>query len=205
MTHNRVCPAAVSAGKGEFCTMHLLTALAMSVMGVATALAALTEALHKAPALYWLPHLAMGAVMASLHVADRILLWTGVAILAAAAVWTGIRHGGSENLRADCTDLTSCAVLLCASAARQNADGPSVSLVAHHSESGATLYAATSLTALMATLAWSVTRAILHVRGCRRAAPRPAAWMRTGRQPSLVAGTTGLVMVPLMAATVIWS
>ena len=186
--------------------MHLLMAPAMTVMGVATALAALAEALHQAPAPFWVPHLAMGAVMTSMHVADPFLLWTGAAILAAAAMWTGIRKDGTQSLRADCADLTSCAVLLCASAARRSSCAPPMSLVAHHSASGATFYAAACLTALLTTLAWSVTRAVLHVRGSARVASRPAAaGTRTDRQPTSVAGTMGLVMVPLMAGAVIWS
>ncbi|MFD8000395.1 hypothetical protein [Streptomyces mirabilis] len=184
-------------------------ALSMAVLGVATLLAAVAEAWRKAPAPHWVPHLAMGAVMIGMHVWDPYLLWTGGAVLAAAAAWTGMRNGGSENLRADSADLTTCAVLLCASAGRQGTDGPSMSLeanhIGHHSGSGTTLYAAASLIALVTTLTWSVARSVIHVRASRGTAHRPAAVRaRTRRGTTFVVQTTGLVMVPLMAGTVIW-
>lgn len=189
--------------------MHLLMVPTMVVLGLATVLAALAEARHRAPASHWGPHLAMGAAMTGAHVADRSLLWTlwtGGAALAAAAVWTGIRHGGSENQPAHCVDLASCAILLCASAGGQGTGGPSTSLEAHHSGSGTALHAAASLIALLTALAWGAARSVIHVRASRGAAHRPAAGgARTWRRTTLVARATGLVMVPLMAGTVIWS
>ncbi|MFF7777087.1 hypothetical protein ACFZCG_21995 [Streptomyces tanashiensis] len=192
--------------------MHLLMALPMAVLGVATALAAVAEAWRRAPALRWVPHLVMGAVMAGMHFSDPYLLWTGGAVLAAVAVLTGIRHGGLEGLRADSVDLAACAVLLGAAASRQSADGSSIHVEAHHlghpsSGSGAALYAAAALIALMTFLAWSVARSVIHVRASRDAARPALGAMRTRRRKRRRAApvrTVGLVMVPLMVGTVLW-
>ncbi|MGW1784953.1 hypothetical protein ACWCQQ_38500 [Streptomyces sp. NPDC002143] len=189
--------------------MHLLMTLTMAALGIVTALAAVAEARHGAPAPHWVTHLIMGAVMSGMHVSHQYLLWSCGAVLAAAAVWTGLRHGSSAILQADCADLASCAVLVCASAGRQGIDLASMPwdahAIGHHSGSGTALHAAASLIALITALTWSAARSVIHVHTARGVIHRPAVdAVRTQRRSALVVRTTGLGMVPLMTVTVIW-
>ncbi|MDQ0745829.1 hypothetical protein QF034_000060 [Streptomyces africanus] len=166
--------------------MHELMAFTMIGLGLANLMAAIAEARRGAPRHRWVPHAAMGVAMAGMHIVNPTLLWAGGAVLAAVAFWA----------RACRTDLASCAVLLCAWAGRQSAEGMPMAMGTRHEgnvHSSPALYAVLSLVAVLTMLAWSVTRSVLHVRRCDAPDPAP-----------LVVRTMGMVMVPLMAAMVLW-
>ncbi|MER5756483.1 hypothetical protein [Streptomyces sp. NPDC002088] len=178
---------------------HTVLMTAMAVLGGGCALAALRSARSRASVRCWLPHLVMGVVMAvaCLPGTSAVVPWTGAAVLAASAVWSGWPASGPATARPTagpsgarwytCADLVACAVLLALTA------WPAAAGQAGHTALPAPAAAVT----VAVTLAWAGARTALFA----------------GILPPRAAGRTGLgtrlarlgspVMVPLMGVMVL--
>ncbi|MFF4836483.1 hypothetical protein [Streptomyces sp. NPDC001315] len=178
---------------------HTVLMAAMAVLGEGCALAALWSARSRTSVRCWLPHLVMGVVMAvaCLPGTSAVVPWTGAAVLAASAVWSGWPVSGPVTARPTagqsgarwytCADLVACAVLLALTAS------PAAAGEAGHTGPPAPVAAVT----VAVTLAWAGARTALFAGVLPpRAAGRAGLGTRLARLGSPV-------MVPLMGVMVL--
>ncbi|MBA4863950.1 hypothetical protein H1V43_21835 [Streptomyces sp. PSKA54] len=175
---------------GHVSALHTVLMAVMALLGAVCALAALWSGRRGDTARCWLPHLAMGTVMAAacLPSAGAVVPWAGAAALAAVAVWSARPATVGWYT---CADLMACAVLLALTAwAASAAAGPT----GHATPSGAAVAATVAV-----TLAWAGTRAALF------AGTLPPPSRTTDRDPwgARLVRLGGPVMVPLMGVMVL--